>query len=224
MGGDNKLSVAIDTHFIEEGKQEVVKVCSDFKEDSFISPTRIYDSYIDYHNVIPKINYRGNKIIAVIVHDQRPYILSREKDTEYVGLYRGGFGKPNDIKTSTLMPLADEFSQSIVNGLLAAGFKTMESSSTNRIVSIDILEWLTVTGGGITGGEIISFTSGTDLYYKLVVKVFDEKNNILIQQEVKGTDRLGGNLTQIYELIPKATENIFNKIFNSPDIRKVLTE
>jgi hypothetical protein len=71
---------------------------------------------------------------------------------------------------------------------------------------------------------MLSFTFGTDLHYRLLVKVFDGKSKVLIQQEVKGSDSLGGNLSQINELIPRATENIFNKILNSSNIRTTLTE
>ena len=181
--------------------------------------THFYETNIDYHNIIPKMNYKGNKTISVIVHDQRPYVLSGQTGPEYVGIFRGGFGRAYDIGTSTLKPLADEFSQSIVNGLLAAEFKITESATADRVISIDILEWLSVSGGGM-----LSFTRGTDLHYRLLVKVFDGKSKVLTQQEVKGSDSLGGNLSQINELIPGATENIFNKILNSSDIRTVLAE
>jgi hypothetical protein len=181
--------------------------------------THFYETNIDYHNIIPKVNYKGNKAISVIVNDQRPYVLSKQTGPEYVGIFRGGFGRVYDIGTSTRKPLADEFSQAIINGLLAAEFKITESATFDRIISIDILEWLSVSGGGM-----LSFTRGTDLHHRLLVKIFDGENKVLTQQEVKGTDSLGGNLSQINELIPGATENIFNESLNSSNIRKVLTE
>ncbi|MCX5820229.1 MAG: hypothetical protein NT047_10020 [Deltaproteobacteria bacterium] len=180
---------------------------------------QFYETDIDYHQIILKINYKGNKTISVIVHDQRPYVLSGQTGPEYVGIFRGGFGRAYDIGTATRKPLADEFSRAIVNGLLAAEFKIMESAASDRVISIDILEWLSVSGGGM-----LSFTRGTDLHYRLLVKVFDGKGKVLIQQEVKGSDGLGGNLSQINELIPGATENIFNEILNSSNIRTGLTE
>jgi len=202
-------------------KQLKDKEASQLSEGTYLSKPakRYYDTKINYHDIIPKINYRGDKTISVIVNDKRPYVLSRQTGPEYVGITRGGFGRPYDICTSTLKPLAEEFSQFIVNGLVAVGFKIMESSTADRIVSIDILEWLSITGGGL-----ISFTFGTDLHYNLFVNVFDGKNKILAQQEVKGTDSLGGSLSQINELIPRATENIFNKILSSSEIRTALTE
>jgi hypothetical protein len=178
-----------------------------------------YEKNIDYHNVIPKINYKGNKTISVIVNDQRPYVLSKQTGPEYVGIFRGGFGRAYDIGTSTRKPLADEFSQAIVNGLSAADIKIVESATPDRVISMDILEWLSVSGGGM-----LSFTSGTDLHYRLLVKVFDRESKVLTQQEAKGTDSLGGNLSQINELIPEATGNIFNEILNSYNIRTALTE
>ena len=180
---------------------------------------RFYESNINYHNIIPKITYKGNRSISVVVRDQRPYVLSGQTGPEYVGIFRGGFGRPYDLGTSTLKPLAYEFSQFIMSGFMAAGFKTNDSATPDRIVSIDILEWLSVSGS-----SFLSLTFGTDLHYSLVVRVTDGKDNVLTNQEVKGTDTLGGNFSQIYELIPRGTENLFNRILNSPNFRLALTE
>lgn len=179
-----------------------------------IPAKRFYESNIDYHNIIPKINYKGNQSISVIVHDKRPYILSGEKGAEYVGFFRGGFGRPYDLGTETLNPLADELAYCITAGLNAAGFTI---GKTNKVIAIDIIEWMTVSGGGL-----ISFSAGTELHYKLIVKIFDGKNNLLVQQEIKGADDLKCSLSQIYKAIPEGTEKLLSRILNADDIRKEL--
>ncbi|MCE5319269.1 MAG: ankyrin repeat domain-containing protein [Parachlamydia sp.] len=200
------------------GKRAVAKVCSDFKEDPSIR-TAQFESYIDYNNITLKITYEGNKGVSVIVNDKRPYVLSGQTRPEWVGITRGGFGRAYDLGTSTLNPLADEFSRFITNGLVAAGFKKNELSSADKVISIDVLEWLSVTGGGV-----LSLTFGTDLHYKILIRVSDEKNKVLVQKEFQGKESLGGNLSQVYELLPRATGEIYNAILNSSPIRTALLE
>lgn len=178
--------------------------------------TRFYEANIDYHNSIPKISYKGNQPVSVIVHDKRPYILSGEKGPEYVGFFRGGFGRPYDLGTETLKPLADEFVHCIAGGLNAAGFTT---GNAKKFVSIDIIEWITVSGGGL-----ISFSAGTELNYAIVIKILDEKNNVLVQQEIKGTEDLKCSLSQIYKAIPEGTEKLLSRFLNADDIRTELSK
>ncbi len=72
------------------GIQDVIKVCNDFQEDTIImSKGRpLYDAYMNYRYLYPKITYNGNKKISITVHDKRPYVLSKEKAAGYVGLWR----------------------------------------------------------------------------------------------------------------------------------------
>lgn len=43
---------------------------------------------------------------AVAVQDRRPYVLDGDKDADFVGIQRGGFGNPFDVITTSGRPLA----------------------------------------------------------------------------------------------------------------------
>lgn len=200
------------------GRQAIAKVCSDFKEETSLKEAR-FENYIDYQNIAPKISYKGHKTISITVQDKRPYVVSGQTRPEWVGITRGGFGRAYEIGTSTLRPLADELSRSLISCLGNAGFTLSESLSSDRFIQVEILEWLSVTGGGA-----LSMTFGTDLNYEIIVTISDEKKNILVKQQFKGVEILGGSLSQIYELIPRGTESIYNEILNSQSIRLALSD
>lgn len=181
-----------------------------------VATTRFYESNIDYHNIVPKINYKGNQSVSVIVQDKRPYILSGEKGPEYVGFFRGGFGRPYDLGTETLKPLSEELSYCITSGFNAAGFT---AGNAKKIIAIDIIEWITVSGGGL-----LSFSAGTEFDYALVIKILDEKNNILVQKEIKGAEDLKCSLSQINKAIPEGTEKLLSSFLNADDIRIELSK
>jgi len=200
------------------GKAAVIKLCSDYVDDSFYTKTE-YTSYIEYNKIRPKINYNGNKTISIIVNDKRSYVLSRQSGSEWVGIWRGIFGRVYDMATATLNSLAYDFSQSISNSFAEAGFKTAASSSADRIFSIDILEWMSVSGGGVR-----SLTSGTEITYTLYLKVTDVKNNTIMQKEISGKDLFYVNEPEMVNIIPQKTEDIFTKILNTTDLRLALTQ
>lgn len=211
------LSAASDAE-LQGGKQAVSEVCNNFHADPSLQKYR-FENYIDYQRISPKVSYLGNKKVAVTVSDKRPYVLSGETPSEWVGITRGGFGRAYELGNSTLRPIAQEFSRVLTTALADSGLKIVESSNADRILKIEILEWMSVTGGGV-----LSMTFGTELDYKILVSVLDDKNNILVKQEVNGADRLGGNLAQIYELIPRAAENVFTGILNSSPLRSVMAD
>ncbi len=43
----------------------------------------------DYLHARPTLNYTGKARLALAVHDQRPYVVSQDKDADFVGLSRG---------------------------------------------------------------------------------------------------------------------------------------
>src|SRR5512145_793958 len=68
------------------GLNEVKIVCKDYEDvKTNISKGRpLCEAYLNYRYRYPKLNYTGNKKISVIVRDQRPYVLSKEKTERYV--------------------------------------------------------------------------------------------------------------------------------------------
>ena len=63
---------------------------------------------INYSNIKADLNYSGSRSVSIGVLDQRPYVLSGEKDPKYVGTMRGGYGNPFDLWTQSNLRLTDE--------------------------------------------------------------------------------------------------------------------
>ena len=208
------------------GIQEVKKVCNDFQEDAVIMSKGLplYEAYLNYRYLYPQISYVGNKKISVIVRDQRPYVLSKEKAGSYVGWWRErGIARAYayDIGTLSQKPLSDDLTFCISEALIDAGFSIIRyhsqiqiSHEVDRIIYVNINEWITDT------------YSATGLNYDLDIKIFDRRNVLLGEKNIKGEDNLGGSGGMrerfIYELVPAAMENTLNKMLNSPEIQAAL--
>jgi hypothetical protein len=215
------------------GIQEVNKICKDFRE---IEPEdkRPYEAYINCRYLNPKISYKGNKTLSIIVRDQRPYVLSKEKGAGYLGLFREmGVVRPYtyDIGTLSRKTLANDFTYSIAVAFNDAGFATINdfdenqfksiftkenpaSAKVDRIISMEIQEWM-----------ISTYKYRTGLYYDVTLKIFDGENTLLATTQINGNDNLGGNSSiSMYEIVPTATKYVLSKMLDSPDIKSALKD
>ena len=208
------------------GIQEVKKVCENYRENPIITSKGrpVYEAYLNYRYLYPEISYTGNKTISVMVRDQRPYVLSKEKAGGYVGWWRErGVTKAYtyDIGTLSQKPLSDDLTFCISEALSDAGYSVVSNIKqeqaalgVDRIISVNIYEWVTDT------------YSATGLNYNVDIKVFDRGKILLGEKHIKGEDNLGGSggMTErfIYELVPAAMENTLSKMLNSTEIQAAL--
>ncbi len=67
-----------------------------------------------YEYRLPRLplSVQGNSAIGLAVTDQRPYILDGDKDPNFVGLQRGGYGNPFDVTTASGRPMAEDMALS----------------------------------------------------------------------------------------------------------------
>jgi hypothetical protein len=223
-----KLLFLADRAMGKGGPSEVSKVCKDFQEDVIVIPKGrpLYEGYLNYRYLFPKINYKGNKRLAIIVSDKRPYILSKEKDVGYVGLWRErGVLRPYiyDIGTLSRKSLANDLTFCISLALNDIGFvieddfdqnkSQLPHTDVDRIIYIEVQEWMTDT------------FAATGLWYDLTLNIFDGKNVQLGTAHLKGEDNLGGEShSSLYEIVPPTTENILSKLLNAPDIQSALKD
>ncbi len=75
----------------------------------------------DYGAAIATIYAETDKSVSATVIDQRPYVLSGSKSPSFVGLQRGGFGNPFDVKTKSGRGLAEDLTDVLVRALDAQG-------------------------------------------------------------------------------------------------------
>lgn len=113
---------------------------------------------IKYNATLNDLKCASARSVAIAVLDERPYVLKNQKDPNYVGLMRGGYGNPFDMWTESGAPLADDMLSTVSDSLSARGFtvtpvKTTTADSINTVISrlkdthaerlllIDMKEW-----------------------------------------------------------------------------------
>lgn len=179
-----------------------------------------------YDGVVPDISLKSDKKIVVGVWDRRPYILSKNKSEDFVGLSRGGYGNPFDVKTASGKSLASRFRKAISEGLRKQNIKVEEveiTSSANkemaksqliklkpeRVVVLTILEWKSDT------------YSRTALIYNIRLEVFDKNMQVLATRYLNGRDNLGGSINppdHSRKVVPKEFQLKLEEIFGDPKI------
>src|SRR5262245_33720393 len=75
-----------------------------------------------YDDVVAQIPYSGNEHLVVMCVDLRPYVLDHDKTADFVGLSRGGYGNPFDVRTDSRRSLSDDVAHALAESLNAKGF------------------------------------------------------------------------------------------------------
>jgi hypothetical protein len=184
-----------------------------------------------YHTVDANIAAEGTTKVAVATHDQRSYVKNGNKQPDFVGLQRGGFGNPFDIKTVTGNALAQEFTEAVCRSLASRGFHTtpvivnysetsytvkadLSKTGAKRLILITLYEWKSDT------------YNNTALIYDVNLEVFDEHGNIIAKNSINGRDDLGGSLmnppAHAKKVIPIAFKEKIESLLNYKNISETL--
>jgi hypothetical protein len=135
----------------------------------------------DYSNAIGGLPVSGKGNIAVDVIDARPYVVNGEKTADFVGIQRGGFGNPFDVRTASGGPLAGEMRTGIVNALQKQGFTVVPASdAAPRKLQLKVLEWKT------------DVMARMKVQYDLNLGVLDAQGKVLATSRTQGEEVLGG--------------------------------
>jgi hypothetical protein len=131
--------------------------------------------------------------VAVVVHDQRPFVVNENKQPNFIGLRRNGYGMPMDVVTKSGETLADDVSAIITSSLRGSGFqaKSFEvtheetvESSINKIVKEQYDRVVVFT--------ISQFRSDTwfevELVWALSLDVYDNAGSMLSHYSLEGQD------------------------------------
>ena len=150
---------------------------------------------IAYNKATADISATGDKSVAVASHDQRPYILSGDKQPDFVGLSRGGFGNPFDIRTESGAPLADDFSAAITAALNAKGFQASTVIVAPTQSAADVLAALKATAAErqllVTFKEWKSDTyASTKFLYDVTIQIHDADGTELTSVTFKDEERV----------------------------------
>jgi hypothetical protein len=179
----------------------------------------------------PQLAPQGTLPVAVVVQDVRPYILTKEKTPDFVGIQRGGFGNPFDVTTESGRPLADDFSSSIADALSRKGFKATQArapagkteldarsvaadTKASRVALVTIHEWKSDT------------YMNTALIHEVTLRILDPSGATLANSRISGRDNLGGSAWNAPDhakgAVPAAYSRKMEELFGTEAVIKSL--
>jgi hypothetical protein len=185
-----------------------------------------------YHSVLATPAVSGSAQVGIATHDQRPYVLSGNKQPQFVGLSRGGWGNPFDIRTADDAPLADGMTQALTNSLRARGFRPVVVIVTASMSPAQVQERLAQAGGDrallLTLREWKSDTYvGTGLFYDVTLSVLDRSGRTLAEKRLSGKDDLGADAWNppghAREAVPRAFKGKLEELLNDGAVTAALT-
>ena len=183
----------------------------------------------EYRLLRMPLSVQGSSAIGLVVTDQRPYILDGDKNPDFVGLQRGGYGNPFDVTTASGRPMAEDMAETLKAGLEAKGFRVTllkaaaddpaalgreaAALGLHRVVALQIKEWKTDT------------MMRTKLVYDLQLLIVDPAGAVVAGNTVRGADAIGGGMPRaIGALAQQAFENKIGQLFYPPDIQAGLAD
>lgn len=184
-----------------------------------------------YHDANATTTTSTDKSVAVTSVDQRAYVVSGKSTPDFVGMQRGGFGNPFDVRTVSGKPLADEFSEAIKAALVRNGVNVIAIDSRtaadnrgamtsliathrDRLLLLGINEWVSDT------------FQNTSLSYTLKLAVTDSNGKEIATKSLDAELNLGGSVLNppghAKEVIPGKFRSAVEQLLNSPEIASAL--
>ena len=185
----------------------------------------------EYATATPQVTLTTKRHIAVAVQDHRPYVVDHDKGEDFVGLQRGGFGNPFDVRTVSGHPMAADFRDVIVAALKRRDIvadslmtspstafpditKAAFSSGADRFLFLRLDEWKADTA------------TNTALIYDVHLMVLDQSGNQMAEVAHKGKDDLGGDFIDPPDrakvVVPQAYQRMLESLLNDPKVTQAL--
>ena len=184
----------------------------------------------DYRSeaVVLPMKANGQMKVMLFVEDLRPYVMSGEKGADVVGLQRGGFGNPFDVKTTSGRPLVEDMRASIAAGLSHSGYDvsaagaesdlaeltdTARQHEATRILWLRVREWKS------------DIYMGIRLDYDLNLRVYDVDGTLLAENTMQGSGPVGGMKLSPGRNSQHMAQEFSKRIgylFNDPSVRSAL--
>jgi hypothetical protein len=167
----------------------------------------------------------GKGKVGVAVVDRRPYVLSGDKEADFVGLQRGGFGNPFNVTTKSGKPLASDMQTSLAQAVQEKGFEVTElyfSSPDSAVVATAVRD------NGAKRNVVLSLNEWkTDammnfaVSYDLVLQIVDENYEVIAESNTSGDkEKLGaaGMASQNSRTAAQVFEVKVSRMFNEPEV------
>lgn len=177
----------------------------------------------DYLQAHPALELTRKGRLAVGVQDRRPYILDHDKDEDFVGLQRGGYGNPFDVGTQSEQALAEDMAKVLTAALGHSGamvtpvklspslskaeaIRALQSTNAEKSLLLLLYEWKSDT------------YSGTEIIYELEMEAIDKQGKVLATKRAQGIDQLGAAIWDpqghAQEAVPAAFQRKLEDLFS----------
>ncbi len=186
---------------------------------------------ITYSNLNLNLNYKANNTpISVAVLDLRPYILSGERDSNYVAIERGGYGNIWHETTSSKLPLSEELTDSLKQNFSQVGFnitsiKTEGLRNKQRVVD----DFKNNTSSKLVLLILNEYKSDTFVnswfMYDIDVYVINNDGKELAYETSKGKINVDGNWFWPFvsrKRVPLKSGNVLEELLNRQSIVNAL--
>lgn len=178
---------------------------------------------VRYHDAALELKASARSLVAVAAHDNRSYVKNGEKEKNYAGNFRGGFGNPFNVTTESGRPLADDMASVICAAFVKKGFRCKEvpvepnqdkgqissklvATDADKLLLLTIDEWYPTT------------FQNTILSYNLDLNVMNRNGGTLVEKKVKGEEDLGGSFfnppAHAKEAVPQAYKRKLEELLN----------
>ena len=168
----------------------------------------------DYLQAQPILELTRKGRLAVGVQDRRPYILDHDKDEDFVGLQRGGYGNPFDVGTQSKQALAEDMAKVLTVALGRSGamvtpvklspplskaeaIRALQSTSAEKFLLLVLYEWKSDT------------YNGTEIIYDLEMEAIDKQGKVLARKRL-GDRPTGSGLWDPQDTPRKRFRPLFN--------------
>jgi len=193
----------------------------------FLTGCAVGNQY-DYQSSNIALPLSGSGDVGLGVIDNRAYVLSGDKEANFVGLQRGGFNNPFDVTTLSGKPLTDDMAMVLEKGISKAGFTvtrlTIESTGADAVAAA-------VTSNGKDRNIILTVTEWKTsiymklkLFYELALEVVNANGVTVASNKMQGEETLtgGGFESQNSRTSAAAFETKIGRLFNNDSIREAL--
>ncbi len=178
----------------------------------------------DYEAATVSLPVKGNESVGLGVIDNRSYVLSGDKKADFIGLQRGGFNNPFDVRTASGKPMTEDMQTALSRALDNSGFdvKKLDFSSSDSELVASV-----VASSGEEKNIVLTVTDWkTDvfmnitLFYDLLLEVYEKDGAIVATNRLHGKEGVGGGgfESQNSRAAASAFETKIGRLFNSPDI------
>lgn len=184
----------------------------------------------DYRNASVSLPLTGDGELGVGVVDNRSYVLSGDKDPDFIGVQRGGFSNPFNVTTASGQSLTDDMAKSLENSLRNSGYTVSSlrfSSAESSIVASTIAE------SGKSKNIVLTVTEWkTDIYLKmslhfsLLLRVISKDGTTIAKNHMQGDEIIGGGgfESQNARTAMAAFETKIGRLFNNEAILDALKD